>query len=97
MPAPLPADPPTVQAHGLYEPCLAVHLDAPVVGTDLAAGGRSLVLVTGANQGGKSTFLRSVAVAQLMLPAGMFAPADSYSGSVHSAVFTISNGRRTRA
>jgi DNA mismatch repair ATPase MutS len=47
-------------------------------------------MVTGANQGGKSTFLRSVGQAQLMLQAGMFAPAQELSGSVCSGVFTHS-------
>jgi len=33
----------------------------------LDADGKNLVIITGANQGGKSTFLRSVGLAQLMM------------------------------
>ena len=39
-------------------------------------------MITGANQGGKSTFLRSLGLAQLMLQAGMFVPAESFRASV---------------
>ena len=35
-------------------------IDGRVVGNDVDADGKSLVMITGANQGGKSTFLRSV-------------------------------------
>jgi predicted ATPase len=38
-----------------------------VVSNDVNADGASLIMITGANQGGKSTFLRSVGLAQLMM------------------------------
>jgi hypothetical protein len=75
-------------ARGLYDACLAFHLDARVVGNDVDADGKQLVMITGANQGGKSTFLRSVGLAQLMLQAGMFVPAESFRANVCSGVFT---------
>jgi hypothetical protein len=75
-------------ARGLYDASLALTLDGPVSGNDVAADGRQLIMVTGANQGGKSTFLRAVGQAQLMLQAGMFAAAQELSGSVCSGVFT---------
>ena len=45
-------------------------------------------MITGANQGGKSTFLRSVGLAQLMMQAGMFVAAESFTASVSAGVFT---------
>lgn len=48
--------------------------DAPVT-NDLDADGRSLILITGANSGGKSTFLRSVGLAHLLTQAGLPVPA----------------------
>jgi DNA mismatch repair ATPase MutS len=50
--------------------------------------GKTLVMITGANQGGKSTFLRSIGLAQLMMQCGMFVPAESFSANVSSGVFT---------
>jgi DNA mismatch repair ATPase MutS len=44
--------------------------------------------VTGANQGGKTTFLRSLGIAQLMTQSGMFAPAASLQLNVVDGVFT---------
>jgi hypothetical protein len=77
-----------LRADGLYDASLALTLDGPVTGNDVAADGRHLIIVTGANQGGKSTFLRSAGQAQLMLQAGMFAPARELTGSACSGLFT---------
>ena len=76
------------RAHGLYDPSLALTLGAPPVGNDLRADGKDLILVTGANQGGKTTFLRSLGTAQLMLQAGMFVAARGFEASVTSGLFT---------
>ena len=73
---------------GLYDASLALSMGKRVVGNDLEADGKSLFVVTGANTGGKSTFLRSVGLAQLMMQAGMLAPAESFCGEVASAVVT---------
>jgi DNA mismatch repair ATPase MutS len=54
----------------------------------VVADGKRLVMITGANQGGKSTFLRSVGQAQLMMQAGMFVPADSFRANVVRGIFT---------
>jgi DNA mismatch repair ATPase MutS len=75
-------------ARGLYDACLAFHLGSPMVGNDVDADGKQLVMITGANQGGKSTFLRSVGLAQLMMQAGMFVPAESFRANVSTGVFT---------
>jgi len=68
--------------------CLRLTTSEAVVGNDLDADDRSLVMITGANQGGKSTFLRSIGLAQLMTQAGMFVGADSLRVNVCDGVFT---------
>ncbi|MCL5033621.1 MAG: DNA mismatch repair protein MutS [Bacteroidetes bacterium] len=73
---------------GLYDTCLALTTSAKVVGNGISADGKNLVIITGANQGGKSTFLRSIGLAQLMMQAGMFVSADSFTANLCSAVFT---------
>jgi hypothetical protein len=75
-------------AEGLYDPALALRLDGPVVGNDLAADGARLLVITGANQGGKSTFLRSLGLAQLLMEAGLPVPARSFRAAVTGRVFT---------
>jgi hypothetical protein len=77
-----------LHARGLRDASLALHAGSPVVGNDLDADGKRLLVVTGANEGGKSTFLRSLGAAQLMLEAGMFVTAERFRGSVSSGVFT---------
>jgi len=73
---------------GLCDPCLALTTHGPVVGNELAADGRQLVVITGANQGGKSTFLRAIGVAQLMMQAGMFVAAEAFSAEICPGLYT---------
>lgn len=88
LPEPRPAEEAALSGRGLYDVSLALHLGPRVVGSDLDADGKTLVLITGANEGGKSTFLRALGLTQLMLQAGMFAPAQELRASVCSDVFT---------
>jgi hypothetical protein len=73
---------------GLYDVCLALTLKRKIVGNEVNADQKDLVIITGANQGGKSTFLRSIGLAQLMLQAGMFVPAESFRANVCDGLFT---------
>jgi DNA mismatch repair ATPase MutS len=50
--------------------------------------GKDLFLITGPNQGGKTTFLRSVGLAQMMMQAGMFVPAEEFESNLCSGIFT---------
>ena len=74
--------------NGLYDVCLALSLKQRVVGNDVDADDKDLVIITGANQGGKSTFLRSKGLAQLMMQCGMFAPAESFCANICDGLFT---------
>ncbi len=73
---------------GLYDLCLALTVNQRVVGNDVNADHKDLVIITGANQGGKSTFLRSVGVAQLMMQCGLFVAAKAFSSSLCDGLFT---------
>lgn len=77
-----------LQAQALSDPSLALTLQRAPVSNALAADGKTLVAVTGANQGGKSTFLRSLGLAQLMLHAGLFVAAERYAGELASGLYT---------
>lgn len=74
--------------NGLYDVCLSLSLDQRVVGNDVNADKKDLVIITGANQGGKSTFLRSIGLAQLMMQCGMFVPAEAFYANVCDGLFT---------
>jgi hypothetical protein len=79
---------PAFSAAGLYDPCLALTVGGSVVGNIVEADGKSLVMVTGANQGGKSTFVRSVGLAQVMAQAGTFVAAEALRVDLRDGVFT---------
>jgi DNA mismatch repair ATPase MutS len=78
---------PELSCADLRDASLALRIDQ-VIGNDVDAAGKSLIIITGASSGGKSTFLRSVGLAQLMLQAGMFVTARSFRSSVCTGVFT---------
>lgn len=73
---------------GLYDVSLALTMNRPVVGNEFRAENKDIILVTGANQGGKSTFLRSVGVAQLMMQSGMFVPAEYFRANICDSLLT---------
>jgi len=88
IPLPVPWEPPRLDFSDLRDVCLMLRTTGSVVGNDVNANGRQVIMITGANSGGKSTFLRSVGVAQLMLRCGMFVTASSYLGSVWGGLYT---------
>lgn len=61
---------------------LVLSTGQPVVGNDGAAQDLSLLVITGANQGGKSTFLRSLGQAHLMAQAGLFVAAEHFASNI---------------
>ena len=88
FPEPLAASQLTLTAQGIYDVGLTLHLENRVIGNEVNADGKSLVMITGANQGGKSTLLRSLGLAHLMMQAGMFVGARSFRAGVCHGVFT---------
>ncbi len=87
-PVPMPVDSAWFRATGLHDPGLSLRTDGRTVGNDLSADGKALVVVTGANRGGKTTFLRSIGLAHLMMQCGMFVAAQSFSAGVCRRVIT---------
>ena len=73
---------------GLYDVSLSLHMDGKVVGNSAVTDGKNLVIITGANQGGKSCFLRGIGLAQIMMQSGMFVGAESFTGELCPALFT---------
>jgi DNA mismatch repair ATPase MutS len=88
FPVSAPAGERKLSFSGIYDACLALSAGRKVVGNDLDADGKDLIVITGANTGGKSTFMRSLGLAQLMMQAGMFVPAETFAAEVRDGVFT---------
>jgi DNA mismatch repair ATPase MutS len=87
FPVPVSRDSPDFTCTDLRDTSLTLRTER-VVGNDVSADGKALVIITGANSGGKSTFLRSVGLAQLMMQAGMFVSAGTLQASVCEQLFT---------
>ena len=88
FPIPVPVAERRLHFSNLYDVCLSLHMQGTVVGNTVDADDKNLIIITGANQGGKSTFLRSIGLAQVMMQSGMFVAAESFEGELCPAVFT---------
>ncbi len=75
-------------AEDLYDISLALIMGINITENDLEAKDKALFFVTGANQGGKTTFLRSIGLAQLMSQCGMFVAASYFEANICSGIFT---------
>jgi DNA mismatch repair ATPase MutS len=88
FPTPLNASERNHSCNELYDVCLALKMKHKLVGNALNAIEKNLIMITGANQGGKTTFLRGIGIAQLMMQSGMFVPAEQFNANVCDAMFT---------
>jgi DNA mismatch repair ATPase MutS len=88
FPIPSPATERRHEFSGLYDVCLVLTMNRQVVGNTINADRKNLVIVTGANQGGKSTFLRSIGLAQVMMQCGLFVGAETLTAELCPALFT---------
>jgi DNA mismatch repair ATPase MutS len=88
FPVPVPAGARRHSAVGLCDVSLVLSFEQEVVDNELNADGKNFVVITGANKGGKSTFLRGVGLAQLMMQAGMFVAAESFCADLCRGLFT---------
>jgi DNA mismatch repair ATPase MutS len=88
FPTPVPAGERTLRFAGLYDVCLSLITEGKVAGNAADCDGKNVVIVTGANQGGKSTFLRSIGLAQVMMQSGMFVGAEALIAELCPALFT---------
>ncbi len=80
----------------LIDPGLALKVGSRPVGNELCFFNKRQVIITGPNQGGKTTFLRSVGLNQLMAQCGMFVAARQYICPVYTGIYThFPNGEDT--
>lgn len=88
LPEPIPKGERHFSFDNLYDACLILTSDKEIVSNSLKTDEKNTFIITGANQGGKSTFLRSVGLAQLMMQTGMFVTAGYYSSDISGSIFT---------
>ncbi len=75
-------------AKELSDISLALILNKKIASNDIEAINKKLFMITGANQGGKTTFLRSIGLAQIMMQCGMFVLSSYYKTTLCSGIFT---------
>lgn len=78
-----------IQIIGGRHPVVEAVISEPFVPNDLELNEkRSLLMITGPNMGGKSTYMRQIALITLLAHTGCFVPAESASISVVDRIFT---------
>lgn len=88
FPEVLPKETKAFRFMGLYELGMSILTRSVPVSNSLTQEDCWLLVVTGANQGGKSTWLRSLGIAQIMMQCGMFVPAASFAGRIYDNIDT---------
>ncbi|HTR05809.1 MAG TPA: DNA mismatch repair protein MutS [Paraburkholderia sp.] len=88
FPVPFPIEQRKHNFATLYDVSLALRMEQGPVGNDVDANGKDAIVVTGANQGGKSTFLRSVGIAQVLMQAGGVVGASAFGANIATGIFT---------
>lgn len=71
----------------LRECAMRLERRMTVIGNTCSMEQKDLLIVTGANQGGKSTFLRSIGIAQVMMQSGMPVTAEMYRSGIFPRIF----------
>ncbi|MCE7903446.1 MAG: DNA mismatch repair protein MutS [Gammaproteobacteria bacterium PRO9] len=83
------ADEPGISIRAGRHPVVERLLDAPFVANDLELGDdRRLLVITGPNMGGKSTWMRQAALIALLAHIGSFVPAESARFGPLDRIFT---------
>lgn len=88
FPLPVAASERRHSSNEFYDACLALTAEQKIISNDVKADDKDLVIITGANQGGKSVFLRSLGVSQLLMQCGMFVPAKAFCSNLCHGLFT---------
>ena len=78
----------TLRFADLKEFVMCIEQRVNAVGNTCDIEEKSLLIVTGANQGGKSTFLRSIGIAQVCMQCGLPVTAASYASGIFPSFFT---------
>jgi len=72
----------------LRELVMCIEQHRVPIGNTSEINNKNMLVITGANQGGKSTFLRSLGLAQILLQAGMPVLAEEYEAPLYPGIFT---------
>uniref|UniRef100_A0A7C3MKM0 DNA mismatch repair protein MutS n=1 Tax=Dictyoglomus thermophilum TaxID=14 RepID=A0A7C3MKM0_DICTH len=88
FPEPFNLDKRVLRFTELYDISLALTKRKNIVGNELNVVNKDLFVITGANRGGKTTFLRSIGQAQILMQSGIFVPAVYFSANINSRIFT---------
>ncbi len=81
------ADRRTLSFRDLKECVMGLGQRVSVIGNTCSLEDTDLVIVTGANQGGKSTFLRSIGIAQVMMQCGLPVTAGAFRSGIFPRIF----------
>jgi DNA mismatch repair protein MutS len=83
------ADTPCIEIRGGRHPVVEQVIDAPFVANDLCLDDTTrLLVITGPNMGGKSTFMRQTALIAILAHVGSFVPAESLRIGPIDRIFT---------
>jgi len=78
-----------IRTKGIIDLSLAVQTDRDkIIDNNLDDKNGNVLVITGPNQGGKTSFLKALGIAQLFAQGGIIVPAESYTSPVYKGIVT---------
>ncbi len=77
-----------ISYESMYDLSLALRIGKNIVNNSIENINSKLIFITGANRGGKSTFLRGVGQCILLMGAGLYVPATKFNAKIYEKIFT---------
>lgn len=88
FPIPRMKDTKQMEFEELYEPVIGFETSGNVVTNDSELHDVSVTIISGANQGGKSTYLKGIGIAQIFMQCGLMVNAKKFSSNCYDEIFT---------
>lgn len=77
-----------IEANDIYDLSLAISTLKRPMENNIKGEDTLLYIITGINHGGKSCFLRSIAISQILAQCGLFVPCTKMTTSLFNGIFT---------
>lgn len=72
----------------LFDLSLSFIEKKKIIPNSIEKENKNIFIITGANKGGKTTFLRSIGIAQILMQAGLIVPAKNFKSPIFNKIFT---------
>ncbi|MCX8058792.1 MAG: DNA mismatch repair protein MutS [Spirochaetes bacterium] len=77
-----------IEFEDLFDLSLFLVTKTKLVANSFKSDNKNIFIISGANKGGKTTFLRSIGIAQILMQSGLIVPAKLFKSNIYSDILT---------